>query len=224
VTLAKIVLAAALIRIGDSFGILNHSSMNNRKIGLQGQIQPHNGVIDNGVVERVSQDFQFVNVRQPWNLGICVGVGAGGNSQPQNCVPVNLSSPVIHCLDAPVPGLYTAERCVGLPYDHQTSSPTFSPKSYDSEYHSNPCSADVFSVNESEQDGSDFPSKSLLQSAAKAFLYSNQNQFYASEKSCSRFLGDSACSGGKQDFRVSFFKYFRYGYVLCFHGFLFGHP
>ena len=209
VTLAKLVLAAALIRLGDSFGILDHSSMNNQKIDIQGQIQPSNGVIGNGVVELVSQDSQFVNVR-PWNLGICLGIGAGGNSQPQNSVPVNLSSPIINCLDAPVPGLYTAERCVDLPYDHQTSSPTFSPKSYDSEYQLNPCSADVFSVSVSEQDGSDFPSGSLLQSAAKAFLYGDQNQFYASEKSYSRLQADLTCSGGKQDFRVSFSKHFQY--------------
>lgn len=177
--------------------------MNNKKIGFQGQIQPSNGVIGNGVVELVSQGSQFVNVR-PWNLGICLGIGAGRNSQPQNSVPVNLSSPIINCLDAHVPGLYAAERCVDLPYDHQTSSPTFSPKSYDSEYQLNPCSADVFSVSVSEQDGSDFPSGSLLQSAVKSFLYGDQNQFYASEKSHSRLLADLACSGGKQDFRFMF--------------------
>ncbi|KAK9725704.1 hypothetical protein RND81_05G163700 [Saponaria officinalis] len=119
---------------------------------------------------------EFVNVRHPWSIdGTCIGDG------PPNPVPgPNLSSPL-------VPGIVNAERYVGLPYDHQmSSSPTFSAvqcsKNYDQDYQSYPCSRDGFSVELPDQNGSDFRSRTALQSAAKALLYGDENHFYGSEK------------------------------------------
>ncbi|KAL9240150.1 hypothetical protein vseg_014402 [Gypsophila vaccaria] len=124
---------------------------------------------------------EFVNVRQPWSAANCTGDGA-----PNPVPEANIPSTMINRYSPAVPGVVTGERYVGLPYEQQLSSPTFSAaqssKNYDQDYQSYPCSRDGFSAELPNQDGSDFRSRSALQSAAKALLYGDQNQFYGSEK------------------------------------------
>lgn len=122
------------------------------------------------------------NFRQPWDLGTSLG---GRDSQPQNSV-AGLAATLQ--FGSPVPCFYTSERYVGLPYDQPISSPTFSSpqcsKNYDSGYRSYPCSTDEgFSVDVAGQDGSDFQTRTSLQSAENSLLYGDQNQFYPPEKS-----------------------------------------
>lgn len=207
--------------------------MSNQKIDFQEQVQQNNGVtvIDDCMVDLGSRDSQFISIRQPWNMGSCMGGGV--DTQPHNVLPANLSSTVMSRFGSPVPGFSTAERYVGLPYDHQISSPTFSSqcsKNYDLEYRSYPCSTEGFSAQLAEQDGADLQqSRSAVQTAARSLLYGDQSQFYPSAKAygspCGNYPGnehiqqlknkllvDFANSDGrnylfpineKQDFRVS---------------------
>lgn len=161
--------------------------MSNQKIDFQ----PHNGLTDDCAVEFVSRD-RFINVRRPWDVGTFIG---GGDSKPQNSVPVNLpSTSILGGFGSPVPGFFTAERCVGLPCDHPVSSLTFSspqcPKNYDSEYSSYPCSTDGFSLQVGKHDECNLRSRGTLQSATKYPLYGDQNQLYASEKSYNSLCGN----------------------------------
>lgn len=203
---------------------------------FRGQVQPSNGVMNDCAVEFVSRD-RLINVREPWDVGNCI---RGGDPQPQNSVPVNLpSTSILGQFESPVPGFFTAERYVGLPFDHPVSSHTFSSphcsKNYDSEYRSYPCSTAGFSVEVGEHDGSNLQSRGTLQSATKSLLYGDQNQLYASEKSYNSLCGNYPGSehiqqlknklladfvgsdgrnyslpvNGKQDFTVSFSEFCR---------------
>lgn len=166
--------------------------MNNQKIDFREQVQQSNGAINDCIVELGSRDSQFISVWQPWNMGACMG-GGGIESQPQNVLSANLSSTVISRFGSPVPGFSTAERYVGLPYDHQISSPTLSSqcsKNYDLEFRSFPCSTEGFSNQLTEQDGSEIPSRSTVETAAKSLLYGDQSQFYASGKTCGSPCGN----------------------------------
>ncbi|XP_021770386.1 myb family transcription factor PHL5-like [Chenopodium quinoa] len=204
--------------------------MSNQKIDFREQVQQTNGVINDCMMEIGSRDSQFISVRQPWNMGSCMG-GGGVESQPQHILPANLSSTVISRFGSPVPDFSTAERYGSLPYAHQISSPTFSSqcsKNYDLEYRSFPCSTEGFSAQLAEQDANELQSRTTLETAAKSLLYGDQSQFYASGKTyaspCGNFqesehiqqlknklLVDYANSDGrnyifrineKQDFRI----------------------
>ncbi|KMT15337.1 hypothetical protein BVRB_3g060420 [Beta vulgaris subsp. vulgaris] len=186
--------------------------MSNQKIDFQEQVQQNNGVtvIDDCMVDLGSRDSQFISIRQPWNMGSCMGGGV--DTQPHNVLPANLSSTVMSRFGSPVPGFSTAERYVGLPYDHQISSPTFSSqcsKNYDLEYRSYPCSTEGFSAQLAEQDGADLQqSRSAVQTAARSLLYGDQSQFYPSAKAygspCGNYPGNEHIQQLKNKLLVDF--------------------
>ncbi|XP_074297396.1 uncharacterized protein LOC141628108 isoform X2 [Silene latifolia] len=153
-----------------------------------------NGIITDCTTDFATRDSGYVNIRQPWSMG------DGALNPVPGANMSRITTPVV------VPGIGPNDRYTCLPaYDHQISSPTFSAAqssknynnininnpSYQQQY---PCSRDGFSVN-----GSDFQSRGTLQSAAKALLYGNQNNFYGSEK-CYDNIPCTAATGGFGDY------------------------
>ncbi|KAL2923830.1 Myb family transcription factor PHL5 [Bienertia sinuspersici] len=183
--------------------------MSNQKIDFREQVQLSNGVLNDCMVELGSQDSQFISVRKPWNMSACMG-GGGLESQPRNVLPTNLSSTIMSGFGTPVPGFSTAERYAGLQYDHQISGPAFSgqcSKNYDLEYRPYQCSTGL-SAELVEPDGSELPSRSAVQSAAKSLLYGDQSQFYAPGKTydspCGNYPGNEHIQQLKNRLLVDF--------------------
>ncbi|XP_057543648.1 myb family transcription factor PHL5-like [Amaranthus tricolor] len=194
--------------------------MSNQKIDFREQVQESNGVISDCMVELGSKDSQFMSLREPWNMGNCMGGGVD-SLQPQNVLPVNLSTTIASRFCPQVPGFSAPERYAGLPYDQQINNPTFSSRcsrNYDLGYRSYPCSTEGFSADLAEPDGSDLQSRSTVQAAAKSLLYGDQSQFYAPVKTfggpCSNYSGSDHIQQLKNKLFVDFANSDRRNYLF----------
>ena len=194
--------------------------MSNQKIDFREQVQESNGVISDCMVELGSKDSQFMSLREPWNMGNCMGGGVD-SLQPQNVLPVNLSTTIASRFCPQVPGFSAPERYAGLPYDQQINNPTFSSRcsrNYDLGYRSYPCSTEGFSADLAEPDGSDLQSRSTVQAAAKSLLYGDQSQFYAPVKTfggpCSNYSGSDHNQQQKNKLYVDFANSEKFRFLL----------
>ena len=194
--------------------------MSNQKIDFREQVQESNGVISDCMVELGSKDSQFMSLREPWNMGNCMGGGVD-SLQPQNVLPVNLSTTIASRFCPQVPGFSAPERYAGLPYDQQINNPTFSSRcsrNYDLGYRSYPCSTEGFSADLAEPYESNLQSRSTVQAAAKSLHYGNQSQFSAPVKTfggpCSNYSGSDHNQQQKNKLYVDFANSEKFRFLL----------
>ncbi|GMH08200.1 hypothetical protein Nepgr_010040 [Nepenthes gracilis] len=159
----------------------------NQKIDFELQRQQSGRTTDGCTLEFATGDSQFIASQLPWSTETrSLSGGIGGQCQLQNSMPGNLPSATISRF-FPASAFHETERLMSLPqYDCQFSSPTLpcqTVKNFDSNIQLHPCITDGFPFEFTEKEGSDFQSKTPLQSMENSLFYIDQ--FCTSEKSFS---------------------------------------